>query len=108
MAAMRLIALGVVPLVLGLSLVALALIFYGVGNGIYSIARGTVPLALFGPERYALLLGRLTRPGLIAQALAPPLRAHVLAVRGADATFGLLASMALLNVALVAALWRVR
>ncbi|MEE7455952.1 MFS transporter [Methylorubrum populi] len=107
-AAMSLVAVGIVMLALGLPLVALALILYGAGNGIYSIARGTVPLALFGPERYAPLLGRLARPGLVAQALAPPLGAYVLAQGGADATFVLLAGMALLNVVLVAALWRAR
>ena len=57
---------------------------YGAGNGICSIARGTVPLALFGAERYAPLLGRLARPGLVAQALAPPLGAYVLAHDGAS------------------------
>ena len=63
-----------------------------------------MPLALFGTERYAPLLGLLALPGLVAQALAPPLGVYVLAHGGADATFGLLAGMALLNVGLVAAL----
>ena len=107
-AAMSLVALGVTLMALGLPLVALAVILYGAGNGIYSIARGTVPLALFGPERYAPLLGRLARPGLVAQALTPPVGAYVLAHGGADATFVLLAGLALLNVALVGALWRSR
>lgn len=50
---------------------------YGAGNGIYSIARRTVPLALFGSERYAPLLGRLARraggpdPGPAARRLRP-------------------------------------
>lgn len=105
-AAMSLVAVGIVMLAFGLQLVALALILYGASNGIYSIARGTVPLVLFGPERYAPLLGRLARPGLVAQGLAPPLGAYVLAHGGADATFGLLAGMAMLNVGLVGALWR--
>ena len=107
-AAMSLVALGVVMLALGLPTVALALILYGGGNGIYSIARGTVPLALFGPERYALLLGRLARPGLVAQALAPLLGAFVLTHGGADALWLVLAALALSNVGLVAALWRAR
>ena len=105
-AAMSLVAIGVVMLALGLPLVALAVILYGAGNGIYSIARGTVPLALFGPERYASLVGRLARPSLVAQALAPPIGAFVVAHGGAGATFGLLVGMALLNVGLVGALWR--
>ncbi|GJD82358.1 hypothetical protein HPGCJGGD_0210 [Methylobacterium haplocladii] len=107
-AAMSLVALGVVLLAFDVPPIALAVILYGAGNGIYSIARGTVPLALFGPERYAPLVGRLARPGLVAQAMAPPQGAFVLAHGGTRATFGLLAAMALPNVVLVGALWRVR
>ncbi|WP_336490278.1 MFS transporter [Methylobacterium nigriterrae] len=107
-AAMGLVAFGIVTLALGLLPIALAILLYGAGNGIYSIARGTVPLALFGSDRYAPLIGRLARPGLVAQALAPPLGAYVLAQHGAGSTFALLAAMALLNVLLVAALWRER
>ena len=91
----------------GLPVVGLALVLYGAGNGIYSIARGTVPLALFGPERYAPLVGRLARPGLVAQALAPSLGAVVLTQAGADATYVLLSVLALANVALAVSLWRV-
>ncbi|WP_336489518.1 MFS transporter [Methylobacterium nigriterrae] len=107
-AAMSLVALGVMMLAFGLPAVALALILYGGGNGIYSIARGTVPLVLFGPERYAPLVGRLARPGLVAQALAPLLGAFVLAHGGADALWLVLAALALSNLGLVAALWRAR
>ncbi|GLS45886.1 MFS transporter [Methylobacterium brachythecii] len=107
-AAMVLVALGVTILAAGLPVVGLALILYGAGNGIYSIARGTVPLALFGPERYAPLVGRLARPGLVAQALAPSLGAVVLTQAGADTTYALLAVLALANVALALSLWRIR
>ena len=37
---------------------------YGAGSGIRSIARGTVPLALFGRDGYASLMGRLAMPAL--------------------------------------------
>ncbi|AWN41379.1 MFS transporter [Methylobacterium durans] len=107
-AAMSLVALGILLLADGLPVVGLALVLYGGGNGIYSIARGTVPLALFGPEHYALLIGRLARPGLLAQALAPLIGAFVLTSGGADALFVLLAALALANVGLAGALWRVR
>ncbi|KAB1071613.1 MFS transporter [Methylobacterium planeticum] len=107
-AAMSLVALGIALLAAGLPAVALALMLYGAGNGIYSIARGTVPLALFGPERYAALVGRLARPGLVAQALAPTLGAVVLARGGPDALFGLLVVLALANLGLVGLLWRAR
>jgi hypothetical protein len=32
-------------------------IFHGTGNGILTIARGTLPLAIFGPENYGYRLG---------------------------------------------------
>jgi hypothetical protein len=105
---MLLVALGIVMLALRVPVVGLALVLYGAGNGIYSIARGTVPLALFGPTRYAPLVGRLARPGLVAQALAPSLGAVLLTHGGPDAAYGLLAALALANVGLALALWRVR
>ncbi|KQT84955.1 MFS transporter [Methylobacterium sp. Leaf465] len=107
-AAMVLVAIGIAMLAAGLPVVGLALVLYGAGNGIYSIARGTVPLALFGPERYAPLVGRLARPGLVAQAFAPSLGAVVLTQAGADATYALLSVLALANVALAVSLWCVR
>ncbi|MDQ8730622.1 MFS transporter [Bradyrhizobium sp. LHD-71] len=50
--------------------VAFALL-HGAGNGILTIARGTVPLAIFGPEHYGYRLGLLGAPSRICQALAP-------------------------------------
>jgi MFS family permease len=46
-------------------------IFHGTGNGILTIARGTLPLAIFGPENYGYRLGILGAPARIAQAMAP-------------------------------------
>lgn len=46
-------------------------IFHGAGNGILTIARGTLPLAVFGPKDYGYRLGILGAPSRIAQALAP-------------------------------------
>jgi hypothetical protein len=46
-------------------------LLHGAGTGILTIARGTVPLALFGPENYGLRLGLLGAPARIAQAAAP-------------------------------------
>ena len=36
-----------------------------------TIARGTLPLAIFGPENYAYRLGLIGAPSRICQALAP-------------------------------------
>jgi hypothetical protein len=46
-------------------------LLYGAGNGILTIARGTLPLAIFGPENYAYRLGLIGAPSRICQALAP-------------------------------------
>lgn len=46
-------------------------VFHGAGNGILTIARGTLPLAMFGPENYAYRLGVLGAPSRISQALSP-------------------------------------
>jgi MFS family permease len=43
----------------------------GAANGVMTIARGALPLQLFGPEGYGRVLGRIARPALIVQALAP-------------------------------------
>ena len=63
--------IGLVLLLGGFPLLALTILLYGGGYGIMWIARGTLPLALFGPDRYATLMGRLAFPSLIVQALAP-------------------------------------
>jgi MFS family permease len=46
-------------------------IFHGTGNGILTIARGTLPLAIFGPQNYAYRLGLIGAPARMAQAAAP-------------------------------------
>ncbi|GBD47227.1 MFS transporter [Methylopila sp. Yamaguchi] len=66
-----LVAVGVVLLALGAAPAAVAVVLYAAGNGVWSIARGTVPLALFGAGRYPVVMGRLAAPNLIVQAAAP-------------------------------------
>lgn len=46
-------------------------ILHGAGNGILSIIKGTLPLALFGPADFDRRQGWLTLPARIAQAIAP-------------------------------------
>ncbi|UOM36995.1 MFS transporter [Acuticoccus sp. I52.16.1] len=104
-AAVVLVALGLGLLWAGFVLPALALIAYGAGNGIFSIARGTLPLALFGSEGYARLMGRLAMPSLIAQALAPSAVALLMQMSGAHAALSLLLALATANVLAVALLW---
>ena len=46
-------------------------VLHGSGNGILTIARGTVPLAIFGPENYGYRLGLIGLPSRFLSALAP-------------------------------------
>lgn len=104
-AATALVAAGLLLLLSGFPIVALVLVLYGAGNGIWSIGRGTLPLALFGPARFPALAGRLALPGLLAQALAPSLGAFLLDAAGATPAMALLAGLAATNVVLAAMLW---
>ena len=55
---------------------AFALMFGG-ANGLVTITRGAVPLALFGASGYGRLMGRLAGPWLVMQAAAPLVMAFV-------------------------------
>ncbi len=57
--------------VLGAPAAAAFAILHGAGNGILTIAKGTLPLVFFGARGYGERLGWLTVPARIAQALAP-------------------------------------
>ena len=57
--------------------VAFALMFGG-ANGLVTITRGAVPLALFGAHGYGRLMGRLASPFQLMQAAAPLIMAFVI------------------------------
>jgi len=87
--------------VVGAPLAALFAILHGAGNGILTIAKGTLPLVLFGPHGYGLRQGVLMVPARVAQASAPWLFGILLDRFGAGAlwfssTLGLAAFAALL------------
>jgi MFS family permease len=46
-------------------------VFHGAGNGVITIARGTLPLAIFGPQNYGYRLGLIGAPARMTQAAAP-------------------------------------
>jgi hypothetical protein len=100
-----LMAAGLVLLLATFPILAVAIVIYAAGYGIMWIARGTLPLALFGPNRYATLMGRLAFPSLIVQALAPSAGALVIEYSGAVATVATLTGFAIANVVLVGILW---
>jgi MFS family permease len=103
-ASVAFVLLGVSSMWAGLPLLPVALFCYGAGIGLESIARGTLPLALFGAQGYASMMGRLAMPSLIAQAAAPSIGALLLERFGAEGLLATLSMLALVNVGLVGAL----
>ena len=57
---------------------ALFALMYGAANGVVTIARGALPLAMFGAVGYGRVVGRISRPAQILQALAPFALAYVI------------------------------
>ncbi|MGA7488465.1 MAG: MFS transporter [Xanthobacteraceae bacterium] len=104
-AACALMAGGLALLLAALPILSIAVVIYAAGYGIMWIARGTLPLALFGPDRYASLMGRLALPSLVVQALAPSAGALMVEHSGAIATVATLTGFAAANTLLVAILW---
>lgn len=96
-----LIALGLGLLWAKFPILAIPLICFGAGNGIWSIARGVLPLALFGPDGYAALMGRLAMPSLLAQAVAPSFGAWLIGQVDVRGMLALLVVLALCNAATV-------
>lgn len=94
------VATGVGLLWIGFPIVAAALVFYGCGIGIESIARGTLPLAVFGQHRYPSIVGRIAMPSLIMQAASPSLGSVLIERLGASGALGTLFTVALVNVLL--------
>jgi hypothetical protein len=84
---------------LGLSpLVAAAfMVMFGVANGLITIARGAVPLVLFGPVGYGAVIGRIAGPWLVMQAIAPLVLAFVIERTSDAAALALVASLALVS-----------
>jgi MFS family permease len=85
--------LGVLALLLaGPAMAPAFALLHGAGNGILTIAKGTLPLALFGPQGYGQRQGWLMLPSRVAQAFAPVLFGLALQAWGASAlwlSFGL-------------------
>lgn len=94
LAATVLVLAGLAMLLLDPALAAIGVVLYGAGGGIRSIARGTLPLALFGRDGYATLMGRIAMPSQVAQALSPTLGAIVLQHVGATGSILVLIGLA--------------
>ncbi|HKP26290.1 MAG TPA: MFS transporter [Dongiaceae bacterium] len=105
LASALLMTLGIGTLWAGLPILSVALVFYGAGLGIESIARATLPLALFDPRNYAPIMGRLALPSLIAQAAAPTIGTFLMLHFGAGGTLATLTVLGALKLVLVGALY---
>lgn len=70
-------------------------ILYGAGNGLFTIVRGTLPLALFGEAGYGRRLGLLNIPNRLTQAASPFLLSLLMA-RSANLALEVLAGGALI------------
>lgn len=82
-------------------LIALALVLYGAGIGIRSIVRGTLPLALFDPQIFATVMGRLAAPILLVGALSPLAAAWIIDAYGTDAMLAIIVGLCLADILLV-------
>jgi hypothetical protein len=79
---------------------------FGAANGLITITRGALPLALFGADGYGRLMGRISGFWLVMQSSAPLVMAFV-AERGSDATaLALAAGFAVVSLACFIALRR--
>ncbi|KAF1045160.1 MAG: hypothetical protein GAK35_01486 [Herbaspirillum frisingense] len=81
-------------------------LLYGAANGLLTITRGTLPLALFDHRSYGGMVGRLVAPGFLFSAAAPVLYAWLMQGAGAQAGLWLSAACALAILLSAAALWR--
>ena len=74
-------------------------VMFGMANGLITIARGTVPLALFGASGYGVLVGRIGGPFLVMQSIAPLVLAAVAERYSDSAALALVAAFALVALA---------
>ena len=104
MASASLVAAGLAALWVGGQIIVLALVLYGAGIGLESIARGTLPLAIFGPGRYPVVMGRIAMPSLVAQAAAPSIGAALLEAGRVDGALLVFVAAAVCNMLLASSL----
>lgn len=86
--------------------ILVAATLYGAGQGLTSIARGTLPLDLFGAQGFGSLLGRLNSAYLTAMAAGPVAMAAVYEAGGVQAFFFALALAGALGATAALAVYR--
>lgn len=97
---------GLILLQISPKIVFLGVVVFGLGNGMRSILKGTLPLAIFGQEDYAHILGKLAGLPLIAQAITPFIGGFVIQQFSASIFLGVLTVLACINIILVFAIKR--
>lgn len=80
----------------GLTWVIVFALVYGASNGLLTIARGIIPLGLFGRENYGATLGLISGPALAVKSAAPLLFALLMAAIGSTAAMGVMAGLAVI------------
>ncbi|CAH1045222.1 MFS transporter [Halomonas sp. TD01] len=80
-------------------------LLHGAGNGMMTIASGTLPLALFGPKGFGQRQGLIIAPARASQALAPLLFGLLIEQKGAGALW--LTALLMLGATLVLLIVRV-
>jgi Major Facilitator Superfamily len=92
----------------GLTVAAAAsfMLMFGMANGLLTIARGAVPLALFGPLGYGHVVGRIGGPYLAMQAIAPLALAFVAEHASDPAVLAVVAGFAAISFIAFAAMRR--
>ncbi|MFJ3448382.1 MFS transporter [Pseudomonas sichuanensis] len=101
-----LVALGVLLVAFAPGATAAGLLLYGLGNGLRAIVRGLLPLVLMPASQYVALMGRMSRPSLIGQALTPLVGGYLMQQFGAMGVLGVLCCLAMVNVVLVGVVLR--
>jgi MFS family permease len=81
-------------------------VMFGAANGLITIARGAVPLALFGAAGYGRLIGRIAGPSLVMQSVAPLVLAVVIERTSDPLALALAAGFTILALACFAAIRR--
>lgn len=79
-------------------------VLHGAGNGLITIAKGTLTLAIFGAQGYGVLQGKLAIAQRVMQALAPFLFALVIGWGGASAGLWLTVASSLIALLALAAI----
>ena len=69
-------------------------LLYGACNGLLTITRGTLPLALFDFRSYGSLVGALLIPSFLLTATAPVAYAFLIETQGARAAMAMSAALA--------------